>query len=563
MGGALVGIVDKIEPTRGPGGEPIALMDLKLNKEVEPLPVDSTFDVRLKGAIGLKYLEVTRGTSSQTWPNGATVPLSQSGSEVDLDQVLSMFDPPTRVGVAQSTIGFSDALAGRGNDINDAIGAFVPLVTDLGPVARNLASPKTDLGGFFRGLESFTRALVPVAQDQADLYGNLDTTFTRAGDRRGAVPAGLDLEDAADVQSVIAASPRLQSFLTDTAGLFAELRPGFATLPQSAPVLADAFAAGTENLPGTIALDQRLTSPVAVPADLRRDPGGHGRARPADADRQEPALAAGVPDAGPVDVQLRDAVPAQHLEPAVRADRRGYGAAVRTSSRSTTSPASEGVPSQRPYTTPQHPSTGSTGRCTSIRIRTPTRPARRRSAPPATSRIPRAARVIGNPPGNLGLQDREDHEAQAMRRHRHRVSNVAAGLIAVVVIGVACYLVFGGSLPFSGSPFVLKAMFTTQTQLHIPSPVRIAGVDVGQVVSVQRVSGSSDAAVVTMDINKNGLPIHADATAKIRPRLFLEGNFYVDLHPGTPSAPIAVVGRHAAGRAERRARCSSTACWRR
>jgi hypothetical protein len=45
--------------------------------------------------------------------------------------------------------------------------------------------------------------------------------------------------------------------VTDTAGLFADLRPGFATLKTSAPVLADAFAAGTRNLPGTAALDRR------------------------------------------------------------------------------------------------------------------------------------------------------------------------------------------------------------------------------------------------------------------------------------------------------------------
>jgi ABC-type transporter Mla subunit MlaD len=45
-----------------------------------------------------------------------------------------------------------------------------------------------------------------------------------------------------------------------------------------------------------------------------------------------------------------------------------------------------------------------------------------------------------------------------------------------------------------------------------------------------------------MDINKNGLPIHADATAAIRSRIFLEGNFYVDLAPGTPNAPILSSG---------------------
>jgi phospholipid/cholesterol/gamma-HCH transport system substrate-binding protein len=123
-----------------------------------------------------------------------------------------------------------------------------------------------------------------------------------------------------------------------------------------------------------------------------------------------------------------------------------------------------------------------------------------------------------------------------VRRHKPRVTNFVAGLIAMVVIAAACYLVFGGSLPFSGTPFKLKAMFTSETELHIPSPVRIAGVDVGEVVSVQRVSRTSTAAVVTMNINRNGLPIHANATAEIRPRLFLEGNFYIDLHPGSAGA---------------------------
>ena len=125
-----------------------------------------------------------------------------------------------------------------------------------------------------------------------------------------------------------------------------------------------------------------------------------------------------------------------------------------------------------------------------------------------------------------------------MRRHRPRVSNFVAGIIAVVVIAAAVYLAFGGAAPFSGSPFVLRAVFTTETELHIPSPVRIAGVDVGQVVSVKPLGGNTRAAVVTMDINSDGLPIHKDATVGVLTRIFLEGNFYVDLHPGTPNAPI-------------------------
>jgi hypothetical protein len=61
-------------------------------------------------------------------------------------------------------------------------------------------------------------------------------------------------------QAVITDSPATRPFLTDTATLFKQLRPGIATLPASAPVLADAFAAGVRNLPGTAELDRRLVS---------------------------------------------------------------------------------------------------------------------------------------------------------------------------------------------------------------------------------------------------------------------------------------------------------------
>jgi virulence factor Mce-like protein len=125
-----------------------------------------------------------------------------------------------------------------------------------------------------------------------------------------------------------------------------------------------------------------------------------------------------------------------------------------------------------------------------------------------------------------------------IRRQKPRVSNGQAAIAGIVVIAFVCYLVFGGGLPFTGSGFELKAAFTSNTDLHIPSPVRIAGVQVGEVTGVQRIKGSPNAGIVVMQIDRSGLPIHADATAAIRSRIFLEGNFYVDLHPGTPESRI-------------------------
>ena len=64
--------------------------------------------------------------------------------------------------------------------------------------------------------------------------------------------------------------------------------------------------------------------------------------------------------------------------------------------------------------------------------------------------------------------------------------------------------------------------------------MRIAGVNVGKVTGVER---EGDAVEVTFTVDEEGQPIHDDATVEIRPRLFLEGNFFLDLDPGSPSAP--------------------------
>jgi phospholipid/cholesterol/gamma-HCH transport system substrate-binding protein len=114
------------------------------------------------------------------------------------------------------------------------------------------------------------------------------------------------------------------------------------------------------------------------------------------------------------------------------------------------------------------------------------------------------------------------------------VSNARAGGLVLAVAAAALYLAFGGPLPFSHR-YTVDAVVQSANELHGGSPVRIAGVNVGKVTKVR--PGPGTTAIVEMAIEDRGRPIHRDATLKIRPRLFLEGNFYVDLKPGSPSAP--------------------------
>jgi ABC-type transporter Mla subunit MlaD len=260
MGGSYVGFVQAADAVRGPGGLPAALLKLKLNKSIEPLPIDSTFAIRLKAAIGLKYLAITPGRSRTTFEDGATVPIEQSSAAVDLDQVLSMFDPPTRQGVQQATAGFGYGLAGRGADLNDAIGVLQPLLADLEPVMRNLSNPRTQLGPFFTGLERFTGALAPVATVQASLFSNLDATFRALASVATPFLDKTIAQTPGTLDTVTADGPRLQPFLTDSAALFSALTPGANALARTAPELADALQAGTRNLPSTASLDPRVVS---------------------------------------------------------------------------------------------------------------------------------------------------------------------------------------------------------------------------------------------------------------------------------------------------------------
>jgi phospholipid/cholesterol/gamma-HCH transport system substrate-binding protein len=121
------------------------------------------------------------------------------------------------------------------------------------------------------------------------------------------------------------------------------------------------------------------------------------------------------------------------------------------------------------------------------------------------------------------------------RGHEPRVSPLAAGVIALLLIAIGSYFAFSKALPFRHH-YQVKFVVQNANLVQPKSVVRIAGVDVGQVDKVERYRNTK-MALVTMRIADRGRPVHSDATLKIRPRLFLEGNFYVDLKPGTSKAP--------------------------
>jgi ABC-type transporter Mla subunit MlaD len=136
----------------------------------------------------------------------------------------------------------------------------------------------------------------------------------------------------------------------------------------------------------------------------------------------------------------------------------------------------------------------------------------------------------------------EDERARYRAGHhqqRRRLPSPLIGALILIVAIVGPYIAFSKHVPFTGRGYELTATFRNAVSISPKSPVRIAGVDVGEVVGT---SSAGRNTTVQFTVNDDGQPITSDAMVKIRPRIFLEGNYFLDVDPGSPSAPELASG---------------------
>jgi ABC-type transporter Mla subunit MlaD len=120
-------------------------------------------------------------------------------------------------------------------------------------------------------------------------------------------------------------------------------------------------------------------------------------------------------------------------------------------------------------------------------------------------------------------------------RRKRGAHPLVIAVIAIAVPVFITYYAFNQGLPFVHK-FTLYALTHNSVNVRSESPVRIAGIDVGSVEGVS--PGPGNTSRIKFTVNANGQPIHTDATIRIRDRLFLEGGYYLQLDPGSPSAPV-------------------------
>ncbi len=274
IGGVRVGIVKSVVPVHLENGAAAAELSLSLDKSAEPLPVDSTITVRPKSALGLKFLQVTPGSSEKGFKAGETIPVAAYKPEpVDIDQFFGMFDKKTRDAIRQNDAGFGNALAGRGPQLNEALGALRRFAVHSQPALRAIVEPSTNFGGFWRALEALSATVAPVAETQASMFVALDRTFAAfARVSRPFIQETIE-KSAPTEETAIADLPVLNPFLRDTGRFFTALQPGVKALAKTSPVIAESLHAGIPVLNASPVLNAQLQPTAQALVDFQDAPG--------------------------------------------------------------------------------------------------------------------------------------------------------------------------------------------------------------------------------------------------------------------------------------------------
>jgi virulence factor Mce-like protein len=260
IAGTRVGVVSSLSPHQNPAtGRVTAIVDIKLEKKFEPLPANTKVIVQSVSAVGLKYLELEKGTSSRTLKAGATIPVSQTREPVDINQLFDMFDQKTRTAIQVNTINFGDGLAGRGLGLNNTIATLRPLVTNGTPVLHNLAAAKTGLRELFFALDRVASQTAPVAQANANVFSDLDTFFSAFASVAPSLEAAIE-GGAPALQQATFSLPFQAPFVEKSTEFMRLLRPSASALATSAQPLGHAFAVGAVNIRAATALNTQLAA---------------------------------------------------------------------------------------------------------------------------------------------------------------------------------------------------------------------------------------------------------------------------------------------------------------
>jgi virulence factor Mce-like protein len=277
-GGTRVGVLTEMRPVRLENGSTGAELTLELDKSFGDLPRDSSVRVRPRSALGMKYVELTRGTSKETFANGDVMPSSQASSSTELDEVYEMFDEKTRKASQGNLQGFGDAFAGRGEALGRTLEELPPLLQSLEPVMTTLSEPDTGLARTVNELGDAARIVAPVSDQNARLFTSMADTFEALGRDEQALKDTI-AKSPATLDTATASFQTQQPFLDDLTAFSKDLSGATEELKGALPPLNSAVKVGTPVQERVPALNEEARKTLNQVRDLAEAPGTNAALR--------------------------------------------------------------------------------------------------------------------------------------------------------------------------------------------------------------------------------------------------------------------------------------------
>ena len=214
---------------------------MEIDPQFAPRPADTRAILRQKTLLGETYIELSPGSATAPkLKDGGSLPRGQIAPTVQLDQILSAFDPATRQAFETWMQQQGIALTGRGQDLNAALAELYPFATNVDSVLavlnRDSAATSTLLNDGGQVLAAVTRS--PSALQ--GLVNNANTTFSATAAQAAALAATIKAFPPF-LTATKTTIDRVTRFAITTKPLVDELRPAAVQLSpalQSVAVLA-------------------------------------------------------------------------------------------------------------------------------------------------------------------------------------------------------------------------------------------------------------------------------------------------------------------------------------
>ncbi len=155
-----------------------ALVGLDIKQEYETLiRRDATAALRPRTGLKDMYVQVFPGKDRTPVTAGFTIPIANSLTDVDLDEILSELDARTRDYLTLLANGAGEGLRGKGDDLARVLKRYGPTVRDLGRVNREVAKERIALRRLVTSLAQINGELAKRPQDLSRLVSGAGTTL--------------------------------------------------------------------------------------------------------------------------------------------------------------------------------------------------------------------------------------------------------------------------------------------------------------------------------------------------------------------------------------------------